>query len=89
MLEEGRLMGKAPVWQRANRTGVTVAEFTRRSLTGSPTMWELLRIFFKPYPANHFMHAGVDAALRLREEGLDVREVESIELGVAAPPSAP
>jgi 2-methylcitrate dehydratase PrpD len=44
--------------------------------------WELTRTFFKPYPANHFTHAGIDAALKLREEGLDVREVEDIELGV-------
>jgi 2-methylcitrate dehydratase PrpD len=47
--------------------------------------WELPRVFFKPYPANHFTHAGVDAAIRLREEGLDVGETEEIELGVAAP----
>ncbi|ABG03344.1 MmgE/PrpD [Rubrobacter xylanophilus DSM 9941] len=54
-------------------------------LRGLGEEWELPRIFFKPYPANHFTHAGIDAALRLREEGLDVREVEAIELGVASP----
>ena len=47
--------------------------------------WELLRIFFKPYPANHFTHAGIDAAITLREEGLDIEELEEIELGVASP----
>jgi 2-methylcitrate dehydratase PrpD len=47
--------------------------------------WELSRVFFKPYPANHFTHAGIDAAIRLREEGLEVGEIESIELGVASP----
>jgi 2-methylcitrate dehydratase PrpD len=47
--------------------------------------WELPRIFFKPYPANHFTHAGIDAAIKLRQEGLDVRKVENIELGVATP----
>jgi 2-methylcitrate dehydratase PrpD len=46
--------------------------------------WELTRTFFKPYPANHFTHAGIDAAISLREEGLDIEEVEEIELGVAA-----
>jgi 2-methylcitrate dehydratase PrpD len=46
--------------------------------------WELARTFFKPYPANHFTHAGIDAAISLREEGLDIEEVEEIELGVAA-----
>lgn len=47
--------------------------------------WELPRVFFKPYPANHFTHAGIDAAIELREKGLDVREIEEIELGVATP----
>ena len=47
--------------------------------------WELTRTFFKPYPANHFTHAGIDAAISLRREGLDIEEVEEIELGVAAP----
>jgi 2-methylcitrate dehydratase PrpD len=46
--------------------------------------WELRRIFYKPYPTNHFTHAGIDAALTLRE-GLDLAEIETIELGVAAP----
>lgn len=47
--------------------------------------WELPRVFFKPYPANHFTHAGIDAAIRLRQEGLDPNAVEELELGVAAP----
>lgn len=47
--------------------------------------WELARTFFKPYPANHFTHAGIDAAIKLREEGLDPGDVEALELGVAAP----
>jgi 2-methylcitrate dehydratase PrpD len=47
--------------------------------------WALPRIFFKPYPANHFTHAGIDAAIKLREEGLDLREIEALELGVATP----
>ncbi|HJQ28767.1 MAG TPA: MmgE/PrpD family protein [Rubrobacter sp.] len=47
--------------------------------------WELTRIFFKPYPANHFTHAGIDAAAKLREEGLDLEEIEELELGVASP----
>jgi 2-methylcitrate dehydratase PrpD len=47
--------------------------------------WELSRVFFKPYPANHFTHAGIDAAIRLREESLDPEEIEEIELGVATP----
>ena len=30
-------------------------------------------IFFKPYPANHFTHAAVDAGLALRERGVRAR----------------
>jgi 2-methylcitrate dehydratase PrpD len=37
---------------------------------GLGTDWELPRVVFKPYPCNHFTHAGVDAALRLRAQGL-------------------
>src|SRR5216683_3137452 len=37
------------------------------------------------YPCNHFTHAGVDAALRLRAQGLAPADVTAIELGVAKP----
>jgi 2-methylcitrate dehydratase PrpD len=47
--------------------------------------WELLRTVFKPYPSNHFTHAGIDCALALRAAGLDPDDVESAELGVAEP----
>ena len=47
--------------------------------------WALPDIFFKPYPANHFTHAGIDAALQLREEGLQSSDISEIELGVATP----
>ncbi len=47
--------------------------------------WELLRVHYKPYPTNHFTHAGIDAALALRAQGLDVNDIAEIELGVAAP----
>ncbi|MFI0356009.1 MmgE/PrpD family protein [Actinomadura sp. 9N407] len=43
--------------------------------------WELPGIFFKPYPCNHFTHAGIDAALRLRSRDLDPAAIASIELG--------
>src|SRR5207302_10863223 len=52
---------------------------------GLATDWELLRVVFKPYPCNHFTHAGVDAALRLRAQGLAPADVTAIELGVAKP----
>jgi 2-methylcitrate dehydratase PrpD len=47
--------------------------------------WELPGIFFKPYPCNHFTHAGIDAALALRARGVDPAAIESIELGVPSP----
>ncbi|MQA85819.1 MAG: MmgE/PrpD family protein [Streptosporangiales bacterium] len=52
---------------------------------GLGVRWELPGIFFKPYPCNHFTHAGIDAALRLRARGLDPDSVEDIELGAAGP----
>jgi 2-methylcitrate dehydratase PrpD len=47
--------------------------------------WEVPGIFFKPYPANHFTHAGIDAALALRAQGVSPDDVEALELGVAEP----
>ena len=47
--------------------------------------WEVGRIFTKPYPANHFTHAGIDAALALRAGGLSPEDVASVTLGVATP----
>jgi 2-methylcitrate dehydratase PrpD len=44
--------------------------------------WELLRVFFKPYPSNHFTQAGIDAALELRRQGLGPEDVAEVELGV-------
>lgn len=41
--------------------------------------------FFKPYPANHFTHTGIDATRRMRRQGLRPRDVESAVLGVASP----
>ncbi|HWL99331.1 MAG TPA: MmgE/PrpD family protein [Nocardioidaceae bacterium] len=47
--------------------------------------WELPGIFFKPYPCNHFTHAGIDAALELRSRGVVADDVDDIELGVPTP----
>ncbi|MFD3482911.1 MmgE/PrpD family protein [Streptomyces sp. NPDC058665] len=52
---------------------------------GLGTDWAVPGIFFKPYPANHFTHTAVDAALELRRRGLVAEEVESAVLGVPAP----
>jgi 2-methylcitrate dehydratase PrpD len=46
--------------------------------------WCIPDIFYKPYPANHFTHAGIDAALRLRER-INLDDIAEIELGVSTP----
>ena len=47
--------------------------------------WEVPGIFFKPYPANHYTHAGIDAALAIRRKHRpDPEEIERIDLGAAA-----
>lgn len=53
---------------------------------GLGEQWAVPDIFFKPYPANHFTHAGIDAASRLRKKGIDPDQIEHIELRVAAAP---
>jgi 2-methylcitrate dehydratase PrpD len=47
--------------------------------------WELPGIFFKPYPCNHFTHAGIDAALQLRDDGIRPEDISDIVLGVPTP----
>ncbi len=47
--------------------------------------WELLRLFTKPYPTNHFTHAGIDAAIHLRQQGVHPDSITAIRLGVPAP----
>jgi 2-methylcitrate dehydratase PrpD len=54
-------------------------------VSGLGEHWELPGIFFKPYPCNHFTHAGIDAALELRSRGVAADDVEDIELGVPTP----
>ncbi|PJJ56175.1 2-methylcitrate dehydratase PrpD [Mumia flava] len=52
---------------------------------GLGTDWAVPGIFFKPYPANHFTHAAVDAAAALRAKGVTPDDVERLTLGVPAP----
>lgn len=51
---------------------------------GLGTRWELPRIFFKPYPANHFTHAVIDAAAALRGRGVTPEQVSKVTVGVPA-----
>lgn len=55
------------------------------TVDGLGERWETPGIHFKPYPANHFTHAGIDAALALRAGGVESAEIESLELGVPPP----
>ena len=47
--------------------------------------WYVPAISFKPYPANHFTHAGIDAAIALRNRGIRPADVASLTLGVSGP----
>ncbi len=50
---------------------------------GLGTTWAMPGIHYKPYPANHFTHASVDAALRLRAKGIRPEHVAAVEIAVA------
>jgi 2-methylcitrate dehydratase PrpD len=55
-------------------------------VAGLGERWEVPGIFFKPYPANHYTHAGIDAALAIRaKHRIDPDRVRRIDLGAAAP----
>jgi 2-methylcitrate dehydratase PrpD len=61
-------------------------EYDAHAVTdGLGETWAVPGINFKPYPANHFCHAGIDAALALRARGLRPGEVASLTLGVSTP----
>ena len=46
---------------------------------GLGEVWELMATAIKPFPACHFTHACVDAALALRRDGLDPARIRRIE----------
>ena len=47
--------------------------------------WELIQVAVKPYPACHFVHACVDAAVALvHEQKLDPAEIERVQALVPA-----
>jgi 2-methylcitrate dehydratase PrpD len=62
------------------------AKYDANALLGNlGERWELLQTAYKPYPTNHFTHPGIDCALAIKAQGVDVADIESIELGVATP----
>jgi 2-methylcitrate dehydratase PrpD len=61
-------------------------QFDPAALTdGLGERWEQSAIHYKPYPANHFTHAIIDAGLAFRAAGLTADDIASVEIGVAAP----
>ncbi len=58
--------------------------FEEEITAGLGSEWCIPGIFYKPYPANHFTHAGIDAARALAKR-LDVADIEAIELSVSSP----
>ncbi len=52
---------------------------------GLGSRWESDRIFVKPYPTNHFTHAGIDAARALVAQGVEPSTITAMELGLPAP----
>jgi 2-methylcitrate dehydratase PrpD len=72
------------------RFGFLQAYLGDRAITGEisenlGTKWVLPGLFYKPYPCNHFTHAGIDAARELRERGITPAQIEHITLAVPTP----
>ena len=44
--------------------------------------WELMDIAVKPYPMCHFVHAGIEAATRFHQQGVDAAQVAHVEVFV-------
>jgi 2-methylcitrate dehydratase PrpD len=74
---EGRF-GFFQAWLHGKFDGTAISE-------GLGSHWLVPDIFFKPYPANHFTHAAVDAAAALRLRGVTPDRVERLTLGVPGP----
>jgi 2-methylcitrate dehydratase PrpD len=47
--------------------------------------WLTADIVFKPYPANHFTHTAIDAAIAIRDRGVNPDDIDGVTLGVAEP----
>ena len=51
---------------------------TERATRGLGSEWETLNVAVKPFPACHFVHAFADAAIALRQSGVDPAQVASV-----------
>ena len=47
--------------------------------------WVIEKLFFKPYPCNHFTHAGIDAARQMKAKGVDPARITQLRLGLSTP----
>ena len=74
------LEGRFGFFEAYLRGAANPEEITR----GLGTDWAVPDIFFKPYPANHFTHAAIDAGLALRARGVQAHQISSLSLGVPA-----
>lgn len=73
------LEGKAGVFQAfANLPADRLAE----SLQSLGNDWEMLRVSMKPFPACHFAHGCIEAALNLRSMGLRLEDIARIRCSV-------
>lgn len=58
-------------------------EFHPSEITdGLGVRWAVRDIFYKPYPANHFTHAAIDAGAALRRQGVEPHQIARLVLGV-------
>ncbi|WP_160351471.1 MmgE/PrpD family protein [Bordetella sp. 15P40C-2] len=46
--------------------------------------WELMNVAVKPYPMCHFVHASVEAAIKLHREGVNPDDIERVTVSVPA-----
>lgn len=74
------LEGRFGFFEAFLRSEVDLTQVT----AGLGERWSVPDIFFKPYPANHFTHAAIDAGLELRARGIPIDRIEHIELRVPA-----
>lgn len=74
------LEGRFGFFEAFLRSEVDLTQVT----AGLGERWSVPDIFFKPYPANHFTHAAIDAGLELRGRGIPIDRIEHIELRVPA-----
>ena len=47
---------------------------------GHASVWELMQIAVKPFAMCHFVHAATDAAIALHRRGLELSDVQSVEV---------